>query len=315
MGIGFILPPETMLIQPLYDFGGEPRPHGAARDTRPVMHVAVANGFPPATYTPFVRPLLDRYRVISLPPRALWPGIGAPPPRPGTWVTLAEDLLAGLKERVPGAVVGVGHSFGGVATLLAAVREPTRFRALVLLDPTIFPPAVMAEIAELRRRGEPARFELVEGARRRRSRFAGVDEAYAFWRSRPLFKRWPDETVRLYAESMTRPVAGGDGVELTWSGAWEAYYYESFYAETWVEAGRLAPEIPLLVITGGTSTTVLPETVEEMRRVWPWAEIHTVPGYGHLFPQEMGAAAGRMVAAWLAPSPGAAVGDAGRDGR
>ncbi len=290
MGIGLILPSEMTLIQPLHEFGG----------SGPPLHLAVANGFPPATYTPFVQPFLERYRVFTLPPRALWPGIGEPPSRPGTWVTLAEDLLMGLKEHARGPVMGVGHSYGGVATLLAAVREPERFRKLVFLDPTILPPKVMAEIAELRRRGESARLELVEGARRRRSRFASVDEAYAFWRSRPLFRLWPDSTVRLYAQSITRPAADGDGVELSWTGAWEAYYYESFYAETWVEAARLSPEIPLLVITGGTSTTVVPETVEEMRRVWPWAEIRTIPGHGHLFPQEMGAVAGAMVAAWLA---------------
>ncbi|MFN2317560.1 MAG: alpha/beta fold hydrolase [Gemmatimonadales bacterium] len=275
--------------QPLHEFGG----------SGPPLHLAIANGFPPATYAPFCQPLLVDYHTFCLPPRALWPDIGQPPPRPGTWVTLAEDLLAGLKEHARGPVMGVGHSYGGVATLLAAVREPQRFRKLVFLDPTILPPKVMAEIADLRRRGEPARFDLVQGARRRRSRFASVDEAYAFWRSRTLFKLWPDSTLRLYAESMTQPAADGDGLELTWTGEWEAYYYESFYAETWVEAARLSSDIPLLVITGGSSTTVVSETVEEMRRVWPWADIRTIPGHGHLFPQEMGAAAGEMVREWL----------------
>lgn len=308
MGFGLILPSDTMLIQPLYEFLPDPpvrarlpaRPlEQDAESARPSLHLAIANGFPPATYSPFVQPLLARHRVFTLPPRALWPGIGEPPSRPGTWVTLAEDLLAGLTTHASGPVVGVGHSYGGVATLLAAVREPERFQKLVFLDPTILPPAVMAQIAEQRRKGEPARFNLVEGARRRRSRFASTDEAYAFWRSRTLFKLWPDSTLRLYAESMTRPALDGQGVELTWTGAWEAYYYESFYAETWVEAAQLAPKIPLLVITGGTSTTVAPEAVAEMRRVWPWAEIRTIPGHGHLFPQEMGAAAGELIRDWL----------------
>lgn len=283
-----------MLLQPRYDFGRGPVERG-----RSVLHLAVANGFPPATYMPFVEPLLATHQVFSLPPRALWPGIGAPPPRPGSWVTLAEDLLAGLADHTDGPVVGLGHSYGGVVTLLAAVRKPTRFQALVLLDPTILPPDEMASIAEQRRQGAPARFELVEGARRRRSRFASVDEAYAFWRSRPLLRLWPDATVRRYAESMTRPAADGDGVELTWTGAWEAYYYESFYTETWVEAERLPAEIPLLVLAGETSTTVQPGAIAEMRRLWPWATIRTIPGHGHLFPQEMGAEAGTIVREWL----------------
>ena len=51
--------------QPLYDFGGE-------KDAPPT-HIAVANGFPPETYIPLVRPLLEDYHVVSLPPRAMWP--------------------------------------------------------------------------------------------------------------------------------------------------------------------------------------------------------------------------------------------------
>jgi len=276
--------------QPRHDFGG----------SGPPLHLAVANGFPPATYTPFVAPLLASHRVFSLPPRALWPGIGDPPPRPGTWVTLAEDLLAGWRSEGIARVVAVGHSYGGVASLLAAVRDPGRIAALVLLDPTILPPRTMAQIAEQRLRGEPARFELVEGARRRRNRFRDAVEAFQFWRQRALFKAWPDSTLRLYAESMTRPASEGEGVELTWTGEWEAYYYESFYAETWVEAARLSADIPLLVMAGESSTTLVSEAIAEMRRVWPWATIRTIPGHGHLFPQEMGAEAGTLVAEWLA---------------
>jgi pimeloyl-ACP methyl ester carboxylesterase len=183
--------------------------------------------------------------------------------------------------------------------MLAAVRQPERFRALVLLDPTILPAALLDEVRELRERGELPRMPLVEGARRRRDRFASVEEAYQSWREKPLFAGWPDATLRLYAESMTRSATEGDGVELTWTREWEAYYYETLYAESWVEAARLSAEIPLLVLVGEESNTVPPESVVEMRRVWPWATMQTIPGHGHLFPQEMGAEAGEIVAEWL----------------
>jgi pimeloyl-ACP methyl ester carboxylesterase len=284
--------------QPLHDFGGFSAKR-TRQEARPATHLAVANGFPPATYSAFVRPLLAGHRVVSLPPRALWPEVGSPPAQAGTWDQMADDLLAGWRALGIDRLVAVGHSYGGVASLLAAVREPERFEALVLLDPTIFPRQVMAEIAELRRDGRPARFELVEGARKRRSRFASVDEAFAFWRERSLFRLWPDETLRWYAESMTRAAADGDGVELTWTGEWEAWYYESFQVNTWEHAARLSPDIPLLVLAGGTSNTVRPEAVAEMREVWPHATIEVIPGHGHLFPQEMGEAAGRVVADWL----------------
>ena len=276
--------------QPLHDFGG----------SGPPLHLAVANGFPPATYAPFVAPLLSAHHVFTLPPRALWPDIGPPPAGAVSWVTMAEDLLAGWTAHGIGQLVAVGHSFGGVASMLAAVRQPERFQALVLLDPTILAPSILDQVRELRQRGEISRMPLVDGARRRRNRFATTEEAYQSWLGKPLFARWPDATLRLYAESMTRPAADGDGVELVWTTEWEAHYYETLFAESWAEAARLSAEIPLLVLAGEESTTVLPDSVAEMRRVWPWADIRTIPGYGHLFPQEMGAVAGEMVGDWLA---------------
>lgn len=78
---------------------------------RPTMHLAVANGFPPLTYTPLLGPLTDRYRVVSLPPRPLWSN----PPSPETltsWRVLADDLLAGMREYDLRDVIAVGHSFG-----------------------------------------------------------------------------------------------------------------------------------------------------------------------------------------------------------
>lgn len=271
--------------QPLHDFGG----------SGPPLHLAVANGFPPATYAPFVVPLLDRYRVFSLPPRALWPGIGPPPAGATSWETMADDLLAGWTAQGIDRLVVVGHSYGGVASLLAAVRAPERVSALVLLDPTMLAPAVLDQVRRLRAQGEMPRMPLVEGARRRRNRYPSTEEAYQSWRAKSLFARWPDATLRLYAQSMTQPAADGDGVTLTWTREWEAYYYETLYAESWVAAAKLSEEIPLLVLVGEESTTVLPESVAEMRRVWPHATIRTIPGHGHLFPQEMGSGAGEMV--------------------
>ena len=37
-------------------------------------------------------------------------------------------------------VIGVGHSIGATVTLRAAIRQPERFRALILLDPAFFRP-------------------------------------------------------------------------------------------------------------------------------------------------------------------------------
>src|ERR1041384_8108221 len=130
------------MAYPLFDLGG----------TGPLVHLAPANGFPPETYTSALEPLLPHHRVVSLPPRAMWSEAGPRPDQRGGWAPLAEVLLGGMRRHELPPVVPVGHSFGGVASLLAAVREPARFRSLALLDPTILPPAMMDRLTEQRAR-------------------------------------------------------------------------------------------------------------------------------------------------------------------
>src|SRR5688572_23540526 len=116
--------------QPLIELGGDP-------SNPALIHIAPANGFVPQTYLPLLRPLMEQYRVVSLPPRALW-GDEQPAAASGEgWVQLGEDFLAGIAAFGLENVIAVGHSFGGVASMMAALKQPERFRALILLDPTI----------------------------------------------------------------------------------------------------------------------------------------------------------------------------------
>lgn len=263
-----------------------------------LIHLASANGFPPATYLPALAPVLETHRVVSLPPRAMWPGIGAPPEAPGGWESLADDLLAGMRQHALPPVIAVGHSFGAVASLMAAVRDRSRFTALALLDPTIFPPAFMRELREKRARGELEFRPLVQGARKRRSRFATGEEAFGYWRSKPLFADWSDAALWRYTRSMLRPLLEGD-FTLTWSPAWEAHYYESFYPDSWEEVARLDPSLPTLIVGGAISDTLLPEAAALLRERLPWASHVSIPARGHLFPQSAPAETGGILSAWL----------------
>ncbi|HEV8150207.1 MAG TPA: alpha/beta hydrolase, partial [Gemmatimonadales bacterium] len=232
---------------PLIELGG----------TGPPVVFLPANGFPPETYRPALAPLGERYRVVCLPPRALWDDAGQPPAEPGTWDPLADDLLEGMRRHGLGAAFAIGHSFGGVAVLLAAVREPARFRGVALLDPTILPAETLAELAEQRRRGGTKERPLVQGALTRRDRFSSIAEAYSYWRARRLFADWSDEMLRRYAQAMLHPAAEG-GFRLSWPREWEAHYYESISTDSWEELSRLDRGLPLLLVRGERSDTFGP---------------------------------------------------------
>ena len=275
---------------PIYDFGGDV--------DAPVMHIAVANGFPPQTYIPMVRPLLGHYHVVSLLPRALWPE-EQDHRTFRSWRMLSADILEGLQAHDLHDVTLVGHSFGGVASMLAATEEPDRVRALVLLDPTfiMFSLPTSAILWLLQRLGmAPDRLPLVRGALRRRRTFASAEAAYTYFSDKRLFADWPDETVRLYADSITRE--DGDGVALAWSPEWEAQYYRTVFPWSWREIPKLRGLLPLLTLRGARSDTLTPEAAARLQQCLPEMAYDEIDG-GHLFPQSAPDSTATAIMRWL----------------
>lgn len=279
--------------QPLIELGGQL--------TAPVMHIAVANGFPPQTYIPMLRPLMVDYRVVSLPPRALWGGEISPSGYRDWWM-LADDLLAGLDQYHLQDVIAIGHSFGAIGSLLAVTKEPERFRALILLDPTILLPHILELTALAWANDAVEMMPLVQGAKRRRREFDSVDDAFDRFREKKLFQQWSDETLRLYVEHGTQPAMSGDGVELRWSAGWEAYYFSTVHQTIWDDLAPLNGLVPTLFLRGGASDTFVPEAEDRTRNLVPSADYDVIDGHGHLFPQSAPLPTSAKIASWLKSS-------------
>ncbi len=278
-------------MQPIYHYSDK------TLITTPVIHMAVANGFPPQVYEPLLRPFVKRFTTVSLPPRALWGDEDYH--RFHSWQQLADDLLAGLHAHNFTNVVAIGHSFGGVASMLAALKEPQRFRGLILLDPTFinFSPPLAVLIWLAQRFKLTGRFPLVQGALRRRRHFESAEEAYSYFRNKRFFAEWPDETVKLYVTGITRPAPQG-GVELAWSPEWEAQYYRHVFPWSWQKLPQLPRNIPLLVIRGESSDTFTAAGMVRLKRLVPQAKVQVVKG-GHLFPMTNIEETQGLIETWL----------------
>jgi pimeloyl-ACP methyl ester carboxylesterase len=272
--------------QTRYDFGG----------SGPVIHIALANGFPPQTYHPLLDPLTDRYQVVSLPPRPLWTNSPSPNTMQ-TWADMADDLLEGLQAHNLTDVIGMGHSMGGVATMLAAIKEPDRFRGIVLLDPTVFPQRLLWLLKGMRSVGMEGRFPLVNKALQRRASFTDRDEAFNYWRGKRLFTDWSDEALWHYVDGLTTSDGNG-GLKLAWSLAWEARYYATIYTASWREIPKLEGLLPVLLIRGTTSNTFFENAAKKFRRRVPSATYAEIEG-GHLYPQSAPDATRTVIEDWL----------------
>ena len=259
----------------------------------PPVNFAHANGYPPGSYRRLLTPLTARYRVEAICFRPLWQPFDQRSDISG-WRLLAKDLIAHIEQRFDAPVRGVGHSMGGVATLFAAVERPDLFDSIVLLDPVFLPLKYVLAL-----RMTPARHQrrlpLIRKAQDRPHVWPDRQAAFDFHRRARAFSRLPDEALWDYIEAGTRETA--DGVELAFSGAWEAQVYGTV-PHVWRKLARC--RVPMMGLRGSESTTCDPAAWRRWHRLQPRATFVEIPRSGHLVPMERPAATAAAVSEFLA---------------
>lgn len=263
------------MIIPSIDFGGSGEP----------LLFLHANGYPPGCYRALLERLSAHYQVSAMLQRPLWDG--SDPDEIRDWIPLTDDLLRYLDANHGSPVTCVGHSMGGIALLRAALREPQRFSAIVLLDPVLFTPSFIfgwkiASTLGLIHRLHP----LILGAKNRRRRFDDLERLFSGYRRRPTFKYMSDSALRDYIDSIACPQSDGS-YQLCYSAEWETRIYETGIGhdrDIWRGLPNL--KVPLLIIRGGETDTFSAATGRRVERVRPGTRIETIEKATHLVPLE-----------------------------
>jgi pimeloyl-ACP methyl ester carboxylesterase len=248
------------------------------------LHFLHANGYPPECYLPLISRLAEHFQVISMKQRPLWPN--SRPEEIADWHPLTDDYLRFLDEHPTGTTIGVGHSVGGIVTLRAALRQPNRFRALVLIDPVLFPPYIIHSWKVICGLGLGYQTHpLVRAAQKRRSQFDDLERLFNGYRRKPVFKYMDDESLSAYVEGIACPTE--HGYKLCYSVEWEMHIYAT---SAWhdMDLWRGLPHLnnPLLIIRGAETDTFWASTARLVLRNIPQARIVTVPQSTHLVPLE-----------------------------
>ncbi|PZR03494.1 MAG: alpha/beta hydrolase [Archangium gephyra] len=253
----------------LEDFGGD----------GPVLHFAHANGFPPGTYRKLLTAWSTRFHVVAVKSRCLQPGI--PPSTMQHWETFADDLVDSLRAADLGPVLGVGHSLGGVATLIAASRAPDLFTKVIALDPVLFSRRDEFLFRALKVTGLVKRVGPAKSARKRREVWPSREAAGASYRKKPLFRDFDAECFDDYLHFGLRDVEGG--VRLTIPRDWEARVFESGPKDAFGELKNL--KVPSVFVRGESTNVFSPAAVKRVKQHVPTAQFIEARG-GHLFPLE-----------------------------
>ena len=265
--------PSPLIPIPFFDLNGTGQP----------LYFLHANGYPPECYRPFLNLLQTQYHVFGMLLRPLWKD--SDPNDIHDWKPFSDDLLKFLASQ-PTPVIGLGHSIGAIVTLRAALREPSKFRALILLDPVLFVPSRVIGWKFISALGLGDRVHpLIKGTKKRRRVFDDLETVFRGYRSRNIFRYMSDENLRIYIEGITQPKADHT-YELVYSPEWEAQIYRTGLRDfdIWRDLPKL--DVPALFIRGAETDTFLESAAKFVKWKQPRARVETLDKSTHLLPLE-----------------------------
>lgn len=192
------------------------------------------------------------------------------------WRHSGHDIVAIVERLGFQPTLGVGHSSGATALLLAEQSRPSTFTALYCYEPIIVPadPPLGADRSNW----------LAEATRRRREVFASRAEAYASYASKAPFASWDRAVLAAYVDYGFADQPDGT-VMLKCRRENEARYYEMATAHD--AFGRL-PEVacPVMLACGSESDAVKVTDLAALASRFQCAWTDALPGLGHLGPLE-----------------------------
>ena len=157
------------------------------------LHFAHGNGFPSESYQELFDHLAPEFQVSYIP----MVGHGNCPVTQN-WGHLVDELIEDIKKHHHAPIVGLGHSMGGVLMFMAACLQPQLFRQIVLLDSPV--PGLWRSwfLKMVKRCDLIHHFTPIERARTRRVLFSHFEEAYDYFRNKPLFKNFTRKSLEYY---------------------------------------------------------------------------------------------------------------------
>jgi len=195
----------------------------------------------------------------------------------------ADDVVEFFNRYVKAPVVLAGHSFGGVAGILAAPQLTGQINGYVGFDPVSLTwLARTALSSRIGRNYAKRRFSLARNAARRKAVFTSPDEAFERYQNRGAFRGVPDQILRDY-------LAGG--LELREDGAyhlccpplWEQAVFVAQNHNLYKAAPAL-PDNSHIIYAGKFSNVSTPATRSLVQKKQPKIQVTYDKDIAHLFP-------------------------------
>ena len=252
-----------------------------------------ANAYPPLCYLPLLTQLSEKYELWAVEQRPLWQTNEDPWQTLKSWELFSDDLINYLEKREVKSAVGVGHSFGAMVVIYAALKRPELFSQLVLIEPPILPQSLLDLIYS--GHYEPHLFPMVAKALKRRTTWQTIEEVWKSWREKPLFGRFSDEALWACVEGCVENSA--DGVRLRYPISWESRVYALPPADIWATLQDISH--PTLALRAELSDTISEEAWQAWQAIHPSITFKQFASWGHLLPMEAPREVAETVLDWV----------------
>ncbi len=263
-----------------------------------MSHIVFSHGnsFPASTY----RVMLDSLRARGFGVSAI-EKYGHDPKYPVTdnWPHLVQQLadFAAAQRRADGqAPYLVGHSLGGILSLMCAAKHPDLARAVVLLDSPVLAGWRASAVSVAKRTALMKRLSPSQVSRKRRDAWDDREAVFQHFRGKKMFAGWHEQVLHDYIDHGTFDAEG------TWRLAFDREVESRIYDTLPHTIERLLRTHPLkcpLAFVGGLQSHELKQVggIEGTRRIAKGRV--TMIDVTHLFPLEKPLATAAAVEASL----------------
>ena len=243
---------------------------------REMIHFAHGNGFPSPCYRQLLQQLEKRFDCCYI------DRVGHTSQFPVTenWQSLIDEVIFSIQSQASQPVIAVGHSLGGVLSLLAAIEQPSLFKAVILLDSPLINRFKSSVVGFSKAVGMIDRLTPAFRTRARRQHWSTREQALTYLRSKNLFKTFTELCLNDYIDYGMQK--NEDGYSLRFDPHIEYQIYRTIPHILYEYESRLS--VPAALIYGNKSNIVDRMDMRYMKKHYGIENVETKGT--HMFPFE-----------------------------
>lgn len=249
---------------------------------RPLIHFMPGNGLCSRVYDPFLHYMSDNFDFFMQDMQGH--GKSEAGPKFVGWEASADLALEVIDQHQHffknRPVIGMGHSFGAIMTLLMAAKRPELFSGLILLDPVLFPLRYLTGIQVCNILGISNFLPMPRHAKRRRSTWSSGEAAWDYLCDKGIFKTWHKDSLDSYVRHALKKENSGN-VRLCCPPELEAAIFASCPIGLWKAVRKI--KVPSRIYFGANTYHWIPASVQHACDLNPMITYRKIKSGGHCF--------------------------------